>query len=52
MKRLRLPNTCPINFEFSIDNIECKVCKYFDLCLNVFAKAEKLSKNIVSKRSK
>jgi len=52
MKRLRLPSTCPINFEFSVDNIDCKVCKYFDVCFNIFTKAERLSKNIGSRKGK
>lgn len=43
---LKTPNNCAINFEFSFDRIECKLCKYFNICLNIFTRAHKLAKNI------
>ncbi len=45
-KKIKLPLSCPINFEFSVENIDCKLCKYFDECLKIFTKAERLSRNI------
>jgi len=39
----RIPTKCSINFDFSLDRIECKVCRYFETCLNVYNKAQKLA---------
>jgi len=39
-------SNCPINFEFSIDRIECKICSQFESCLNIFMKAYKLAKEV------
>ena len=40
---LKLPRSCPINFDFSVDRIECKTCRYFEVCLRIYSKAMKLA---------
>ncbi len=44
--RTTVPTTCPINFDFSSIRIECKTCEYFDRCLRIFIRAEKLAKGL------
>ena len=41
--RARLPRSCPINFDFSVDRIECKTCRYFETCLRVYNMARRIA---------
>lgn len=45
-RRPKLPRSCPINFDFNVHNVECKLCRYFDACLRVFRAAERLSRGV------
>jgi len=38
-----LPRRCPVNFDFSIDRIECKTCKYFETCLRIYNMARRIA---------
>ncbi|ADM28330.1 hypothetical protein Igag_1528 [Ignisphaera aggregans DSM 17230] len=49
-RNLRVPSSCPINFDFSVNRIECKICRYFDICLKINNKAMSLAKGISPKR--
>jgi len=42
-RRLRLPKKCPINFEFDVNRIECKLCPYFDACLRLYNLAKRVA---------
>ncbi len=42
--KLRLPRSCPVNFDFSVDRIECKTCRYFEVCLRVYNMARRIAK--------
>ncbi len=45
-KNIRTPSSCPINFDFSVNRIECKTCRYFDTCLKINNMAMNLAKSI------
>jgi len=49
-RNIRIPSSCPINFDFSVNRIECKICRYFDICLKINNKAMSLAKGISPKR--
>ena len=42
-RRATLPKRCPVNFDFSIDRIECKTCKYFETCLRIYNIARRIA---------
>ncbi len=42
-RRVTLPKRCPVNFDFSIDRIECKTCKYFETCLRIYNIARRIA---------